>query len=322
MWTLPGFSWTATALLCLRATAVAAVTISEINGAAFISSLRGQSVTNVTGIVTAKGPSGIWIRSPAPSASLGSDSIYVFGSSVGANLTVGDRITLDATVAEYRSSSAYLFLTELSSPRNVAVVSSGNAVEPVLIGSGSGLAPPTELFSSLDTSGDVFAVPNNQSLVSVANPTLQPNLYGIDFWESLVGELVTIESPVALAKPNSYDEVWVRGNWTVTRLNERGGVTMTDTGKFSCHTTSNIKKLLNILQTPIPKPFSSATPWMAAPTPRPSSWATPSPTSPASSPTPSASTTSSHKPPSKSSAPPSPLFPPPHPSPHPAPAAA
>lgn len=229
MWTPPGFSWTATALLCLRATAVAAVTISEINGAAFISPLRGQSVTNVTGIVTAKGPSGIWIRSPAPSASLGSDSIYVFGSSVGANLTVGDRITLDATVAEYRSSSAYLFLTELSSPRNVAVVSSGNAVEPVLIGSGSGLAPPTELFSSLDTSGDVFAVPNNQSLVSVANPILQPDLYGIDFWESLVGELVTIESPVALAKPNSYDEVWVRGNWTVTGLNERGGVTMTDT---------------------------------------------------------------------------------------------
>lgn len=227
MWTSPALSWTtaAAALLCLRA--AAAVTIGEINGDAFVSPLRGQAVTNVTGIVTAKGPSGIWLRAPIASDGLGSDSIYVFSSSVGANLTVGDRITLDATVAEYRSSSAYLFLTELSSPKNVVVVSTGNAVDPIVVGSGAGVTPPTEQYSSLD-GGDVFAVPNNQSLVSVANPTLQPETYGLDFWESLCGELVTIESPVALAKPNSYDEVWVRGNWTVTGLNERGGLTLTD----------------------------------------------------------------------------------------------
>ncbi|KAH7025368.1 endonuclease/exonuclease/phosphatase family protein-like protein [Macrophomina phaseolina] len=225
MWTAKSFSWNAAALLCLRA--AAAVTISEINGGAFVSPLRGQSVTNVTGIVTAKGPSGFWIRSPSPSDNPGSDSIYVFSSSAGANLTVGDRIALDATVTEYRSSSAYLFLTELSSPRNVAVISTGNVVEPILIGSGSGLAPPTEQFSGLD-GGDVFAVPNNQSLVSITNPKLQPDQFGLDFWESLVGELVTIEMPVALGTPNSFDEVWVRGNWTVTGLNERGGVTMTD----------------------------------------------------------------------------------------------
>ncbi|KAB2573992.1 hypothetical protein DBV05_g7377 [Lasiodiplodia theobromae] len=181
MWTSPAISWAAATLLFLRA--ASAVTISQINGEAFISPFKGQSVTNVTGIVTAKGPSGIWIRSAIASASVGSDSIYVFSSAVGANLTVGDEITLDATVAEYRSSSAYLYLTELSSPKNVVIVSSGNAVEPLVIGSG-GLTPPTEQFSGLDN-GDVFAVPNNESQISVANPTLQPDVYGMDFWESL-----------------------------------------------------------------------------------------------------------------------------------------
>ncbi|OJD29475.1 endonuclease exonuclease phosphatase family protein [Diplodia corticola] len=226
MWISPGTSWAslaAAALLCLRT--ASAVTISDINGDAFISPLKGQAVTNVTGLVTAKGPSGIWIRSPTASESVGSDSIYVFSSSVGANLTVGDEIRLDATVAEYRSSSAYLYLTELSSPKNVVRISSGNAVEPVFVGGVR--SPPTEQYSSLD-GGDVFAVPNNESQISVVNPTLQPELYGMDFWESLCGELVTIEAPVALAKPNSYGEVWVRGNWTVTGLNGRGGLTMTD----------------------------------------------------------------------------------------------
>ncbi|KAL0257509.1 hypothetical protein SLS55_008323 [Diplodia seriata] len=227
MRTSSGIPWAkvaATALLYLHT--ASAVTISEINGDAFISPLKGQAVTNVTGLITAKGPSGIWIRSSTASESVGSDSIYVFSSSIGANLTVGDEIKLDATVAEYRSSSAYLYLTELSSPKNVVVVSSGNAVEPVLVGSG-GLTPPTKQFSSLD-GGDVFAVPNNESQISVVNPVLQPDAYGMDFWESLCGELVTIEAPVALARPNSYEEVWVRGNWTVTGLNGRGGLTMTD----------------------------------------------------------------------------------------------
>lgn len=277
MWTPWGISCTAAAAALLLH-AAAAVSISEINGDAFVSPYRGQAVTNVSGIVTAKGPNGVWLRAPTATENIGSDSIYLFSSTVGGNLTVGDRISLDATVAEYRSSADYLLLTELSSPRNVVIVSSGNAVEPVLIGSGSGLAPPTEQFSSLD-GGDVFAVPNNQSQISVVNPKLQPDTYGMDFWESLCGELVTIESPVALGTPNSYDEVWVRGNWTVTGLNERGGLTISDAGKAS--TSHATPQTLTTSQTPTRKKSSSANPWTAPPTPPPSKWATRSPPSPA-----------------------------------------
>lgn len=85
----------------------------------------------------------------------------------------------------------------------------------------------TEQFSSLDN-GDVFAAPNNQSLVSVANPTLDPSQYGIDFWESLSGELVTIRGPCALSRPNSFNDTWVVGEWNTTGENLRGGLTMSD----------------------------------------------------------------------------------------------
>jgi hypothetical protein len=91
------------------------------------------------------------------------------------------------------------------------------------------LNPPTKAFSALD-SGDTFAVPNNISLISVANPTLIPRNYGMDFWESLSGELVTVKSAHALTKPNDYGDTWVIGDWKVTGLNSRGGLTTVDKG--------------------------------------------------------------------------------------------
>jgi hypothetical protein len=92
----------------------------------------------------------------------------------------------------------------------------------------NGLHPPTQQFSSLDVSaGGVLAVPNNVSLVSVANPTRKPDQFGLDFWESLSGKLVKITSPTAVSYPNSYKDFWVRGDWPVTGLNSRGGLTIT-----------------------------------------------------------------------------------------------
>lgn len=130
---------------------------------------------------------------------------------------------------EFRSGSADLFITELSSPTNLRKVSTGNVVTPVLVGTG-GRVPPTKQYSSLDN-GDVFGYPNNQSQISVANPALVHTRYGLDFWEALSGELVTIKKVVAIAKPNSFRDTWVRGDWPVTGLNSRGGLTMSDKGR-------------------------------------------------------------------------------------------
>ncbi|KAK4097991.1 DNase I-like protein [Parathielavia hyrcaniae] len=204
-----------------------ALTIAEINGNKYISSYSGQAVTNVTGLLIAKGPYGVWIRSTSPDDDEAtSEAIYVYGSSVGANLTVGDVVSLDGRVTEYRSNANYMYLTEISSPKNVQVLSSGNAVTPLVIGQDT-LSPPTVQYSSLDD-GDIYNVPNGVANVSAVNPVLDPTSYGLDFWESLSGELVTVKKPVAIKTPNQYGDTWVIGDWLATGRNKHGGLTMTD----------------------------------------------------------------------------------------------
>ncbi|KAG4418919.1 hypothetical protein IFR04_007955 [Cadophora malorum] len=217
------------ATVALAFSAVAnAVTINQINGIKYLSPYAGQTLTGIKGLVTAKGPYGFFLRDTTLNLDIrSSNSIYVYGSQALKNVTVGDIITVDATVAEYRSTSTYLYLTELTFPNNVKVLSSGNAVKPVVIGQDLLVYPPTEQFSSLDN-WDVYSLPNNQSLVSTANPTLQPLLFGMDFWESLSGELVTVKLPVAITKSNRYANVWVAGSWRKTGTNKRGGLTMRD----------------------------------------------------------------------------------------------
>lgn len=204
-----------------------AQTIAEINGNRFISPYRNKNVYNVTGLVTAIGPDGLWIRSTKPDTDIRtSESIYVFGRvSTNVTLTSGDIIALDGIVSEYRSSSAYIYLTEIVRASNVKVLSRGNEVKPVVLGR-QDTSPPTEQYTSLDN-GDVFSLPNNSSRISVANPVLEPWKYGLDFWESLMGELVTVKSPKAIAKPNSFGDTWVVGDWRKTGQNTRGGLTLT-----------------------------------------------------------------------------------------------
>ncbi|KAI1213625.1 DNase I-like protein [Annulohypoxylon truncatum] len=217
--------WVVATLLTI--TGVSAQSIAHINGDRFLSALNGQNVSNVTGIVTAKGPDGIWLRSVNPGQDKRvSDGLYVYGSALAKNtsISVGDVIVVDGKVNEYRSSKDYLYLTELASPKVVAVLEHGKDVNPIVIGT-KGLCPPTGQYSGLDK-GDVFAVPNNQSLISVENPQLEPELYGLDFWESLMGELVTIENPRAVGRPNQYGDTWVVGDWSTTGDNDRTGLTV------------------------------------------------------------------------------------------------
>jgi len=211
----------------LLATNACAETIGDINGNEFVSPYRNNNVSNVTGLITAKGPEGFWIRSTSPDQNeQTSESLYVYDNGTASgDLASGDIITLSGRIAEYRSSPTYLFLTELTGPSNIRVVSEGNEVRPVVIGQDID-GPPTEQYSSLDD-GDVLATPNNVSQVSTANPELQPSEFGLDYWESILGELVTVPNPVAVSKPNQYGDTWVVGDWNKTGQNARGGLTLT-----------------------------------------------------------------------------------------------
>lgn len=128
------------------------------------------------------------------------------------------------------SNNDFLYLTELTKPSKVEVVSSGNAVKPLVIGLDT-FQPPNKEYSSLDKGG-IFGFPNAVTTISKSNPVLDPTAYGLDFWESLIGELVTIKNAYLVSRPNKYGDVWVRGNWTVTGLNGHGGVTMLEGGEF------------------------------------------------------------------------------------------
>ncbi|CAI6098142.1 unnamed protein product, partial [Clonostachys chloroleuca] len=218
---------TTAATLLAAAGSAAAVTISEINGNKFISSYNGTQVTGVEGLVTAIEKSGIFLRSTEPDEDdRTSEGIYVFNKAIRDKVTVGDVITLDGKVDEYRSSALYSYLTEITSPTNVVVKSSNHTVKPLVLGVDT-LSPPTSDFSSLDVGG-IFGVPNDVNRISVVNPELEPTKYGLDFWESLVGQLVTLKDVVQVSRPNQYGDVWVRGGWKVTGINEHGGVTMLD----------------------------------------------------------------------------------------------
>ena len=80
-----------------------AATIAEINGNRFNTPLNGTTVTDVEGLVLAKGPNGIWIRSTTPDDDdRTSEAVYVFNRNVGADLAVGDIISLDGSIFMYR----------------------------------------------------------------------------------------------------------------------------------------------------------------------------------------------------------------------------
>ncbi|KAG8423652.1 hypothetical protein J3458_000528 [Metarhizium acridum] len=220
-------SFTCVAAVLGAASAVAAVTIAEINGNRFLSPFKDKNVTGVTGLVTAVASNGIYLRSTEPDGDPAtSEGLFVFGSAVGKQVRTGDVITLNGLVQEYRSNNNYIYLTELTKPANVVVISSGNQVKPLVVGVDT-LQPPNKEYSSLDKGG-VFGVPNAVTTITTSNPVLDPTAYGLDFWESLVGELVTIKNAHLVSRPNQYGDVWVRGNWTVTGINGHGGLTMLD----------------------------------------------------------------------------------------------
>lgn len=187
--------------LALLLSLVSSESIAKINGNRFLSSLQGQDVTDVRGVVTAVGPNGYWMRSTtARNGKKGSQSVYVFGDETLDSVAVGNVISLSGRVEEYRSNEDYLYLTEIVEVTDLTVRSENGTVTPLVLGQGR-LNPPTEVYTNLDE-GDVFGIPNNVSQVSAENPVLRPKKFGLDFWESLSGELVTVRDARAISKPN------------------------------------------------------------------------------------------------------------------------
>jgi predicted extracellular nuclease len=190
--------------------------IHDIQGAAHISPLNGQTFGNVPGIVTAKRSNGFNLQDPNPDSDPAtSEGIFVFTSSAPTSVSVGDAVRVKATVSEFRPGGAAtnLTTTELASP-TTTVLSHGNALPAATIIGLGGRMPPTSVIED-DATGDV----ETSGVFDPAND-------GLDFYESLEGMLVQIDDPVIVGPTNSFNEIPVlpdNGSWAGPRT-AHGGI--------------------------------------------------------------------------------------------------
>lgn len=185
-----------------------ALSIRQIQGEGHRSAYEGQSVIT-NGVVIAVDSNGFYLQSAVGDGNARtSDGVFVFtGTAPG--VAVGDEATVRGTITEFRGDPKALTLTEITAP-TVTVVSHGNALPAaILIGAG-GLMPPTEVIDDDGLS------------------SFDPEHDGIDFWESLEGMRVTLDSPQAVSNTTSRGEtdVVVSHGAGATGVNDRGGITI------------------------------------------------------------------------------------------------
>ena len=200
-----------------EATPPPATFIHDIQGAAHISPLNGQTLGNVPGIVTAKRSNGFYIQDPNPDSDPAtSEGIFVFTSSAPSSVTIGDAVRVKARVSEFRpggAATANLTTTELVSP-TITVLSHGNALPAATVIGVGGRMPPRAVIED-DATGSVET-----------SGVFDPATDGIDFYESLEGMLVQINDPVIVGPTNSFNEIPVlpdNGSWAGPRT-AHGGI--------------------------------------------------------------------------------------------------
>ncbi|MEL7282409.1 MAG: choice-of-anchor I family protein, partial [Pseudomonadota bacterium] len=179
------------------------VTIPEIQGAGHVSELEGQEV-RTTGIVTAIDGPGFYVQDPEGDGNdATSDAIFVFTGFGGTDgVSVGDEVNLRGTVTEFIPGGAdtgNLSTTQLSDVE-IEVVSSGNDLPDAVILGAAGRTPPTDVVISEDE------LPVN---LQEDPGTFNPEVDGIDFYESLEGMRVTVDNPTAISTTNRFGETWV-----------------------------------------------------------------------------------------------------------------
>ncbi|WP_206244917.1 Calx-beta domain-containing protein [Novosphingobium terrae] len=184
--------------------------IYQIQGAAHTSPVVGQTVST-TGIVTAVSGTSFWIQDPTSHRETGaSDAIQVFVGSAP-TVAVGDAVQVSGVVTEFQPAAGSLTVTEINTP-TVTVVSHDNALPAAIVIGVDGILPPTNV---IDDDGMTSYDPQHD---------------GIDFYESLEGMLVTVETPIVVGPTdgkNTY--VVASAGEGATNMNDRGGITLSGT---------------------------------------------------------------------------------------------
>jgi len=185
------------------ASASLAESIPEIQGRSHVSPLLGQSLTT-EGVVTAVDQQGFFMQDPiGDQDDLTADGIFVFVADLP-NVEIGQIVAVTGTVDEFIPGGAdtgNLSTTQLIDPA-ITVVSSGNPLpSPVIIGE-SGRVPPAQDVISAD---EIDPPINLQLAADAGNNIFDPDQDGIDFFESLEGMRVVVQSPVAVSATRTFN---------------------------------------------------------------------------------------------------------------------
>ncbi|MBD2156858.1 SdiA-regulated domain-containing protein [Leptolyngbya sp. FACHB-16] len=181
-----------------------AIRIRDIQGAAHISPLVGQTVSNVAGIVTAVATNGFYFQDPNSDADdQTSEGIFVF-TNAAPTVAVGDSVLVNGTIAEFRpgNNANNLTITQITGP-SITVLSSGNALPSAVVLGNGGRTIPTQTIS-------------NDFIISGGNVEtggdFDPANEGIDFYESVEGMRIQVNNAIATsptANFGSSEEIWV-----------------------------------------------------------------------------------------------------------------
>ncbi|WP_409485003.1 endonuclease/exonuclease/phosphatase family protein [Arsenicicoccus dermatophilus] len=202
------------------------LTIQDVQGTGFLSPVKGRSVTDVPGVVTAIRTTGrtkgFWIQQPAkdPARADASSGIFVYTAAAPITAKVGDSVLVSGVVSDHYAlragetvaTTSSLSTTEITKPV-VTVLSSGNPVP-------AALTLPADL---PDTHAPKPASGNVEEI-----PSVDVHRSALEWYEAHEGELVTVADArvVGPGKPQ-YGEIYVQ-----TKPNElrtpRGGTYVAD----------------------------------------------------------------------------------------------
>ncbi|MGW4205560.1 endonuclease/exonuclease/phosphatase family protein [Streptomyces sp. NPDC004726] len=225
----------------------AGVRIHDIQGFTRTSPLAGKPVTDVPGIVTGVrtyGSSrGFWFQDPEGDGDPAtSEGVFVFtGAGSTPTVKVGDDVLVSGTVTEFVPggvSSGNQSLTQISRP-TVTVLASGRPLPaPVTV---SARSVPSAYAPAGDPAagGSVNALP------------LDPRTYALDYYESLEGANVRVDTSRIVGATDPFAELWV----TVKPKENRGARGGTLYGSYDAQNTGRlqIQSLVPLAEQPFPK---------------------------------------------------------------------
>ncbi|MGM0841757.1 MAG: S-layer homology domain-containing protein [Bacillota bacterium] len=182
------------------------LSIHDIQGDSHTSPYENMTVSNVTGIVTAKaGSNAFYMQEETPDDNEAtSEGIYVYAK--GTSVNVGNKVNVAGQVKEWREDGyddAKDLLTTQITASAVTVESSDNTV-PAAIMMGVDRVPPTEIIEDDEMT------------------SFDPESDGLDFYESLEGMLIEIPD-ATITGPVKYDELPVVVNTSEDQLRTRAG---------------------------------------------------------------------------------------------------